>query len=66
MPTLLTSGMTDLHITLDSALGTFGALVVMEALVKPIARQTGRWVLYNLDHRFPFIPNWLSGHREGE
>ena len=58
--------MTDLHITLDSAIGTFIALMFMEALVKPIATRTGQWLIHKLDHVFPAIPNWLSGHDPSE
>lgn len=58
--------MTNFQLTLDSAVGTFIALMVMEALIKPIARQTGKWLLHRLDHHFPLIPNWLSGHRDDE
>jgi len=57
---------TDLHQTLDSAVGTFLALMVMEALVKPIATKTGKWLLHKLDHKLPWIPDWLSGHDPSE
>jgi hypothetical protein len=58
--------MSDLRVTLDSALGTFLALMFMEALVKPVATRTGKWLLHKLDHVFPAIPNWLSGHDPSE
>ena len=58
--------MTNLHIAIDSALGTFAALMVMEALVKPIATRTGKWLLHKLDHVFPVIPDWLSDHDPSE
>jgi hypothetical protein len=58
--------MTNLDITLDSAVGTFVALMFMEALVKPIATRTGKWIIHKLDHVFPSIPDWLSDHTESE
>jgi len=57
---------TNLHIAIDSAIGTFVALMVTEALVKPLATRTGKWLLHKLDHVIPAIPNWLSGHDPSE
>lgn len=58
--------MTDFHIALDSAVGTFIALMVTEALVKPVATRIGKWLLHSLDHKLKFIPDWLSGHSDDE
>ena len=58
--------MTDLNITVDSAVGTFVALMFMEALVKPIATRTGKWLLHKLDHKIEIIPDWLSDHDPSE
>ena len=58
--------MSDLHITADSAVGTFIALMFMEALVKPIATRTGKWLLHKLDHKIEIIPDWLSNHDPSE
>lgn len=56
----------DIHQTIDSALGTFIALMFMEALVKPVATRIGKWLLHKLDHKLPLIPDWLSGHNNDE
>ena len=58
--------MNDWHIAVDSAVGTFVALMLSEALVKPIATRTGKWLLHKLDHIFPAIPDWLSDHGPSE
>lgn len=58
--------MTDLQIAIDSAIGTFLALMLTEALVKPIASRLGKWLLHRLDHLLPAIPDWLSGHSDDE
>ena len=47
--------MTDLSITLD----TFIALIVMEAVAKPLAIKVGRWLLAHADQVAPWIPDWL-------
>jgi hypothetical protein len=47
--------MTDLSITLD----TFIALIVMEAIAKPLAIRVGRWLLAHADQVAPWIPNFL-------
>ena len=47
--------MTDLHIAADA----FAALVLMEALVKPVAIAIGRWLLARVDRVARFIPDWL-------
>ena len=57
---------TDIHQTLSSFLGTFLALMFMEALVKPIATKTGKWLLHKLDHRVGWVPDWLSEHDPSE
>jgi hypothetical protein len=51
--------MTDLNITLD----TFIALVVMEAIAKPLAIRVGRWLLAHADRVAPWIPDWLHEER---
>ena len=53
--------MSNLQLTLDSALGAFIAIAFTEALVKPIALRTGRWILLKLDNKVKFIPDWLTG-----
>lgn len=45
----------DLDISLSALLGVMAA----EALVKPIARHLGRWLLRKLDHYIGVIPDWL-------
>lgn len=50
---------TDLHRTLDSAIGTFIALMLVEGLVKPIARQLTRYLVKKLDSRIKILPDWL-------
>ena len=47
-------------------MGTFVALMFMEALVKPIATRTGKWLLHKLDHKIEIIPDWLSDHDPSE
>ena len=42
-----------------AALDAFAALVVMEAMVKPVAIATGRWLLARADRVAPWIPDWL-------
>lgn len=51
--------MTDLSITLD----TFIALIVMEAVAKPLAIRVGRWLLAHADQVAPWIPDWLHEER---
>jgi hypothetical protein len=46
---------TDLSITLDA----FFALIVMEAIAKPLAIRVGRWLLAHADQVAPWIPDWL-------
>jgi len=57
---------TDLHETANAALGAFFALMVAEALIKPIATRLGTWLLHRIDHRVKWIPDWLSGHSNDE
>jgi hypothetical protein len=52
--------MSDLQLILDSTLGTFLALMFMEALVKPVATRVGKWLLLKLDNKVKFIPDWLT------
>jgi hypothetical protein len=47
--------MTDLHVAVD----TFAALIVMEAIVKPVAIALGRWLLARVDRVAKVIPDWL-------
>ena len=53
--------MSDLQLILDSTLGTFIAIAFTEALIKPVALRTGRWLLLKLDNKVKFIPDWLTG-----
>jgi len=57
---------TDLHETANAALGAFLALMVAEALIKPIATRLGLLLLHRGDHRVKWIPDWLSGHSNDE
>jgi hypothetical protein len=50
---------TDLHRTLDSAAGTFLALMLLEGLVKPIARRLTQYLTKKLDERIRILPDWL-------
>ena len=50
---------TDIHRTLDSAMGTFLALMLLEGLVKPIARHLTRFLIQKLDTRIKILPDWL-------
>jgi hypothetical protein len=50
---------TDLHRTLDSAAGTFLALMLLEGLVKPLARHLTQYLARNLDERVHVLPDWL-------
>ena len=42
---------TDFHRTVDSALGTFVALMFVEGLLKPAAGFLSRWLIKTLDQR---------------
>lgn len=35
------------------------ALLITEAIARPIARQIGKTAFRRLDKRLPWIPNWL-------
>ena len=50
---------TDLHRTLDSAIGTFLALMLMEGVVKPAALKLTRYLTQKLDERIHILPDWL-------
>lgn len=50
---------TDLHRTLDSAVGTFLALMFLEGFVKPIARHLTQYLTKKLDERIRILPDWL-------
>jgi hypothetical protein len=50
---------TDLHRTIDSALGTFLALMFVEGLLKPTARFLSRRLIKTLDKYVRFLPDWL-------
>ena len=50
---------TDLHRTIDSALGTFLALMFIEGLLKPTARFLSRRLLKTVDKYIRFLPDWL-------
>jgi hypothetical protein len=41
---------------------TFAALVIMEALVKPLAIAVGRWLLARVDRIANVVPDWLYRH----
>ena len=47
--------MTDLRIAADA----FAALVLMEAVIKPVAIALGRWLLARADRVARVIPDWL-------
>ena len=49
----------DIHVTLDSALGTFLALMFLEGLVKPLARTLTRTIFKKLDSQIHILPDWL-------
>ena len=40
----------------------FAALVIMEALVKPLAIAVGRWLLARVDRIANVVPDWLYRH----
>jgi hypothetical protein len=40
----------------------FAALVIMEALVKPLAIAVGRWLLARVDRITNVVPDWLYRH----
>ena len=40
----------------------FAALVIMEALVKPLAIVVGRWLLARVDRITNVVPDWLYRH----
>lgn len=50
---------TDLHRTLDSAIGTFLALMLLEGIVKPTALRLTRYLTRKLDERILILPDWL-------
>lgn len=50
---------TDFHRTLDSAIGTFLALMLLEGLVKPIARRLTQYLAQKLDERVHVLPDWI-------
>ena len=51
----MTLNSSDLHMVADA----FSALVIMEALVKPLAIAVGRWLLAHVDRVANVIPDWL-------
>ena len=53
---------TDIHLMLDSALGTFLALMFLEGLVKPLARTLTRTIFKKLDAQIRILPDWLYDH----
>lgn len=53
---------TDMHEAANAALGAFFALMIAEAVIKPIATRLGQWLLKRVDNRIKIIPDWLSGH----
>ena len=49
----------ELHQILDSAAGTFIALMVAEVLIKPTAVWVGKHLLRKADEKVDVIPDWL-------
>ena len=54
----MTINSSDLHMVADA----FAALVIMEALVKPLAIAVGRWLLAHVDRIANVVPDWLYRH----
>lgn len=52
--------MNDLHIAIDA----FIVLIIMEALIKPVAIRLGQAALAYADRHFSWVPDWL--HRGGK
>jgi hypothetical protein len=47
-------------LALNAAVGGFISMLIIETVVKPTARVTGRFLLRKLDDKIKWIPDFLS------